>query len=153
MGLFSIIFGRSRQQPSAAPAPLFDGQTELLKTLLELERFRLERTAEIDAKRAEIELKKEQLQLADLERIGQEKRKQELFAEELKKRRREQAAHARAARDARKNGSPGALPGQIGMFKCEECQALAEGRPPKHSHDLIRHKHENHTALVAAAAN
>ena len=144
MGFWRRLFGGSSDAVSApGPAP-FDGQSELLKTLLELERFRLERTAEIDAKRAELDLKKAELELGDLERIGVEKRKAALFAEELKQRRREQAAHAREVKNAKKNQAAVA---QVPMFDCEECQALREGRNPRNSHDLLRHKRENHSAV------
>ena len=130
-----------RKPPSPPVETSYNADRELLKTLLDLEKLRLERTAELDAKRAELDLRKAELELADLERIGTEKRKQALFAEGLKEQRREAAARAREAKQAKARA---ASQGQTQMFGCEECKALREGRTPAHSADLIRHANEHH---------
>ena len=127
-----------------------DSRDSLLAAFLEIERTRVERHAELEAKRHEVELKKAELELHELERIGTEKRKNALFQEELHEKKRENLRKAREALKAKKLES---LRGQPALFNCEECQALTEGREVTHSSDLIRHKIERHSERLFPPAN
>lgn len=117
---------------------------ELLKTLLATEKARIDRHAEIEAARQQVELKKAELELENLERIGEEKRRDLQFKQTVRERNREQLREARA-RQKEKRLQREAQPHQTG---CEECDALREGRQPKHASDLIRHRIENHSATL-----
>jgi len=115
----------------------------LLRSFLELERARVERGAALDSKRAELELRRVELDVAEMERIGTEKRKQSLFDDqrrELKRKSTEVARQAKAAK--RLEAQNGPAHGQ--EMWCEECAAIREHRSPNHSSDLIRHANENH---------
>lgn len=130
--------------------PTITADAALLGTLLEIERSRLESAATLELKRHELELKKAELELSELERIGTEKRKQAIFAAELKEQQREKAAKMR---EAKKQKALAGSQGQQLSFDCEECNALAQGRSPQHTADLIRHRREGHLARFTAQPN
>lgn len=140
-------FKRTKRESVAEP---FDANAQLLRTLLELERARLETHSTLEQKRAELELKRAEMELHDLERIGEAKRKDQLFAERLREVKREAMAKARAAKKEK------AAQPQLnlnGMAPCEECLAAAEGRTPSHASDLIRHAIEKHAQRFFGAQN
>ena len=100
--------------------------------------------AEIEAARQQVELKKAELELENLERIGEEKRRDLQFKQTVRERNREQLREARA-RQKEKRAQAAGHSHQTG---CEECQALIENRQPRHANDLIRHKLENHSSAL-----
>lgn len=112
-----------------------------MQTLLESERERIAKAAEIEISRMTLDAKRYELELHELERRGEESRKNQVFAERLKEQRRESMARAR---EKKKHKQPEAQP-QLN-FACEECAAAAEGRAPAHASDLIRHATEGHAA-------
>lgn len=118
-----------------------DPRDTLLTSFFDLERVRIERNAELEAKRHEAELKRAELELAELERIGDEKRRDQLFKTELKER---QRVNTQKMRDAKKEKAARVLQAHPEAVDCEECAAIAGGREPRHSSDLIRHQLENH---------
>lgn len=132
--------GGPSQEPQSAPSA--DPRDTLLASFLELERLRVERGAQLDEKKHEIELRKAELELSELERIGTEKRKQQLFQEELTEKKRENLRKARAALKEKQIAERAGK--SVGEF-CEECQAIQEGRAPGHSSDLMRHSLEGHS--------
>lgn len=133
-----------RKKTDELVTPQVDTRDELLKTLLELERSRLQSTLAMDQKRAELDLERAKMEFAELERVGTEKRKNLLFAQELKQKKAEQL---RAARERRKQIAEQRNNPRPMVSTCEECAALHEGRNPTHSSDLIRHKIERHSQL------
>jgi len=123
-------------------------QPSLLQTFLAMEQSRLEQSAKVELRQAEIKAKQMELELADLERVGTEKRKATLFAEEMKVKKREWAAKARAAKAQKRifNAAQQAFP----EVECEECRALLERRAPRHAGDLIRHAQQRHSEQLQA---
>lgn len=134
---------KKRARDTAPPAPIAPtAEQNLLAAFLETERLRLEKTTELEMQKHALEMKRHELELHELERIGEEKRKQQVFNERVREQRRENLAKGREEKKRR------ALAGAAGQSKlqlgCEECQAAAEGRAPSHSSDLIRHAIEKH---------
>lgn len=113
-----------------------------MQTLLESERERIAKAAEIEISRMTLDAKRYELELHELERRGEESRKNQVFAERLKEQRRESMARAREIKKQKQ--AHGAQPQQQLSFTCEECAAAAEGRAPTHASDLIRHATERH---------
>ncbi len=130
-----------------------DADKELLKTLLELEKVRLEKNAELEASRHSLELRKVELELQNMEQIGVERRKQLLFQDKLKEQRQQ---HAQAMRDKkaelarqRANQATSAPNGTFPLGSCEECQAIIQKREPHHSNDLLKHAQQHHSATLS----
>lgn len=118
-------------------------QDQLLAAFLETERIRLEKSAELEARKHDAEMKRYELELRELERIGEEKRKQQIFNERVREQRRENLAKGREIMRQKKAAAAGGA--KSPAYGCEECQAIAEGRAPAHASDLIRHATEKHT--------
>lgn len=133
MGFLSRLFCRTATSESTS------ADKELLASLLNLERARLEASSKFDEKRQELEFKKLEMELAHLDEISSEKRKQKLFDENLKAQRREHAQKMRDAKAMKRSAPSGST-----SIACEECAAIREHRSPGHSSDLIRHANENH---------
>ena len=132
---------RSREtenQPVTAPT----GEQMLLQAFLETERMRLEKNTELEMRKHELEMKRHEIELHELERIGEEKRKQQIFNERVREQRRDSLAKGREIK--KRKDAERAAGGTRPLFQCEECQAAAEGRTPLHSSDLIRHSVEKH---------
>lgn len=130
-----------KRKPVDNAASITDPRDTLLSSFFELEKVRIERNAELEAKRHEADVKRAELELAELERIGDEKRRDQLFKTELKEK---QRAIAQKARDAKKEKAARVAAAHPEAVDCEECAALVGGREPRHSSDLIRHNLENH---------
>lgn len=120
----------------------------MLLRLLETEALRVEKNAELEASKHAVEMERYKLELANIEQLGVEKRKQQLFNENLKESRRERLQKARAAKAA-KAAAAAAAPATPQAFDCEECAAISENRAPRHSSHLIMHKTQNHSARWA----
>lgn len=130
------------------PDPPLTGEARLLAAFLETERMRLEKSAELEAQKHQLEMKRHELELRELERIGEEKRKQQLFNERVREQRRDNLAKGREAMRAKKAAA--AAGRSVPATGCEECQAALEGRQPSHSSDLIRHANEKHAERFMA---
>lgn len=90
----------------------------------------------------QLEAKRYEMELAELERRGEEKRKQLVFDERQKEQRRESMARAREKKkQLAQNPAQHAI-----TYDCEECNAAIQNRDPRHTSDLIRHANENHAA-------
>jgi hypothetical protein len=104
MGLLSRLFGGERRRDA-----------ELLSSLLQLQSDRIKADAEIERLDRDLRLQTKKLELENLERISEEKRKDADARERLRIQRREWAANARkkvaANRDAatRVGGTPGCV--------------------------------------------
>jgi hypothetical protein len=100
----------------------------------------------------ELEGKRYEVEMREMERIGEEKRKQKIFDENILARKRESM---QKARDIKKEKERIAKLGpQLDLgYRCEECEAALEGRAPTHTSDLIRHAVEKHAAKLAAGLN
>jgi hypothetical protein len=77
--------------------------SELLSSLLKVQAAQIEANAKIAGMDAEIRLKTKALELENLERIAEEKRKDAMAKEELRQKRRQWAADARAKLAAKKS--------------------------------------------------
>lgn len=135
---------RNREPAENSPAPP-SAEALLLRAFLENERVRIEKQAELEGQRHALEMERTKLELADIERIGEEKRKQQLFTERLKEQKRDSLAKAREIK-RQKDAAAKAGPQAVIDFQCEECQALTENRQPRHSSHLMLHTMNNHTA-------
>lgn len=140
---FMWPFKRRSLDTAEKPPPEPTGQERLLTAFLETERLRLEKSAELEARKHDAEMKRYELELRELERIGEEKRKQQVFNERVREQRRENLAKGREVNRQKKAAA--AAGAKAPTYGCEECQAITEGRSPAHASDLIRHATEKHT--------
>lgn len=158
MGFFRRLFrGAADAPPLPAPVPkdTLDGATlELLKAFLQADRERSAKLQELDLKKLEIAVHREELEYQNLERVAEQKRKDAEAKETLKQRAREYANKANAikrekARLAAAGGAQGGAPGQPPPWalQCEECRAkYIEHRQPANNDSMVSHRLQNHDA-------
>jgi len=141
MGILLRLFGRREAQPSMPLGPTPDQL--LLTSFLDLERSRLERRGELEAKRDELEVRKLELELNHLETRTRMDIETAKAREDLRNVKRENAKNfmRKKRADVRANGNGGAN-------GCPLC-ADENYRGPQLTVELIR-AHRGHEVRAAA---
>lgn len=133
MGLSEWLFGRQRKRDA-----------ELLTAMLSLQSERVKHDAEIEKLDREIKLKTRQLELDNLERISEEKRKDVEMRARLREQRRQWAQNARDKLAAKKTSS-GAVKVAGGVSGCVVC---VEPSSPHLTADEIRWHQAGHPGAM-----
>jgi hypothetical protein len=136
MGWIATLFGRQAKRDA-----------ELLSSLLKLQSDRISADAEIAKLDREITLRTKAMELENLELIAEQKRKDAIAKEDLRQKRREWAAQARAKVAQKKAGATSSGPGPtLGVAGCVVC---ADPRSPRLTAEEIIWHNNGHPGAMS----